>query len=115
MKCTFKIDTGHLSPPYDDSYEDLIIELSDEQFERLCKIMKELLDSKEYYSLHPGTEDNEWWLHKYLPDVNQKVREELEKQAPLIWDEGILPQLFNVDIYAPDEAWDVINEEEDDF
>lgn len=112
MQYDFKIDTGHLSPPYDEFYTDFPIELTEEQFERLCKVMRELLDNKIYYSKMPATDDHEWWLHDYLPDIHQKIRIELESRAAQVWGEGILDQLFNVDIYVPDEVWDSIEEEE---
>lgn len=113
MECNFKIDTMHLSYPYSGYYEDFIVELSDDQFRRLCETLYKLKESKELYSQQPMTDDDEWWLHKYLPDVHKIVRDELEKRAPEIWDEGIMPQLFNADIYAPDEAWEFINKLED--
>ena len=115
MKYSFQIDTGHLSYQYNGYYEDFDVELSDEQFEQLCITLKRLWETKELYSLHPGTEDHEWWLHKYHPDILKIVRDELEIRAPQIWDSGILPELYNVDIYVPDEAWCLIPDDEEDL
>ena len=114
MICTFFIDTIHLTSPYDEGFwNELPVELTDEQFDRLYRTMVDLIKSKEFYSLKPQTEDDEWWLHKYLPDIHQMIEDKLKEWAPKKWDEGILPQLFNVDMYAPQEAWDKYNLEKE--
>ena len=111
MKYIFWIDTAHLQHPYDEEDLDLPVELTDEQFERICQTMARLIESNEYHSMHPHTDDDEWWLYKYLPDIHQHIEETVREWAPKVWDEGILPQLFNVDMYVPEEVWDKLRED----
>ena len=50
--------------------------------------------------------DEEYFLKKYCPDILCKVRKTLLEYAPEIWDERIIPNLNQADIYVPEDVWD---------
>ena len=37
------------------------------------------------------------------------LEDKLKEWAPKKWEDGILPHLYNVDMYAPAEAWEKYN------
>ena len=107
-KCNFHIDTSHTSTYYENWYEDLPVELSDEEFEALCAAQKKWMSSGEWHEhmkSYPDA-DEEYFLKKYCPDILCEVRKTLLEYAPEIWDERIIPNLNQADIYVPDEVWD---------
>jgi hypothetical protein len=104
----FQIDTCHVSSEIDNMFDDWVeinVELSDEEVMELLKARKEWVESDEF-KIWDSDNDEESFLHKYVPNIHKKVRKALEEQAPSIWGKKIMPELFNVDIYLPDEICD---------
>lgn len=101
----FKIDISHCPYDYEDWYEDLPVELSGEEFESLCHAQRIWRETEEWKNRHSDM-DEEFFLQKYCPEILQKVRLALLKEAVGIWDEKIIPHLDQADIYVPDDVWD---------
>ena len=81
------------------------MELTDEQFDRLCKAHKSWIKNEGYLK-RDCLEDDEYFIHRDLPDIWEKFRAEIAERAPKIWDEGIIPYLPEMDLYIPDEAYE---------
>ncbi len=103
----FHIETFHLPAPYDEKwFQDFPFELTDEQFDRLCKEHAAWIET-ERFKKRNDLDDDEYFLHRYVPDVWEKFRSEIAERAPKMWDEGIIPHLYNIDLYVAEEVWDV--------
>jgi hypothetical protein len=102
----FKIDVIHCQPDYDNWYEDLPVELSDAEFHALCNAQKKWRTTDEWKNRHCDM-DEEYFINKYCPEILLKVRKTLLVKAIDIWDERIIPNLDQADIYVPEEVWDV--------
>lgn len=101
----FKIDVIHCQPDYEDWYEDLPVELSDEEFQALCIAQKKWRGTDEWKNRHCDM-DEEFFIKKYCPGIWHKVRQTLLVEAVNLWDERIIPNLDQADIYVPDEVLD---------
>ena len=101
----FRIDTCHLSREIDNMFDEWIpidVELSDDEVTELLKARETWFASEEFKKWDSAN-DEEYFLYNYVPNIHQKVRKVLEEQAPSIWGEKIMPELFNVDIYLPED------------
>lgn len=99
----FRIDTCHLSSEIDNMFDhwvEIDVKLSDEEVTELLKTRQEWFASEEFKKWD-SYNDEEYFLHKFVPNIHKKVRTALEEQAPYIWGEKIMPELYNVDIYLP--------------
>ena len=109
MKRLYKISisTSHLSYEVDSMYYDMQsikVELSDDEVVKLLRARKAWSISEEYKNDRGTTiTDEEYYLKKYVPNIHSKVRKALEEQAPSIWGDIIIPELFNVDIFLGEE------------
>lgn len=107
----FHIESFHLPYPYDEEfYQHFPMELTDEQFERLYNAFVIWRETDEYKHLN-DLADDEYFLHKYVPDIWEKFRAEISVRAPKIWDDGIIPYLSEMDMYVPDEVWERIQKQ----
>ena len=85
-------------------WQTIEVELSDDEVVRLLRARKAWYTSDEYKKDRGTTiTDEEYFMKKYVPDIHSKVRKALEEQAPSIWGDIIIPELFNVDIFITDE------------
>ena len=103
----FSISTTHLSYEIDSMYDDwqtIDVELSDDEVVKLLRARKAWYTSKEYKKDRGSTiTDEEYFMKKYVPDIHSKVRKAIEEQAPSIWGNKIIPELFNIDIFISNE------------
>lgn len=112
MICKFQIDTIHLpSKIYEmfDYWVGIDVELTKEEVCELIRARHEWMKSDEWKQWDSAN-DEEYFIRKHAPKIHAKVRKALEEQAPSIWGEIIMPELYNVDIYYPDDL-DEIEEE----
>ena len=106
-KYHFHFETFHLPPPYDDEwYQKFEMELTDEQFDRLCKAHRKWIDNENFIG-RDCLQDDEYYIHRDLPDIWELLRTKINELALQIWGEGIREYLDQTDMYIPDEAWDV--------
>jgi hypothetical protein len=103
--CNFEIDIMHLPVEYENSYEKLPVELTDEEFMTLCIAQKDWMTSGEWYRNYPEV-DEEYYLKKYCPEILAIVRRTLKEKAMQMWDERILSHLNMVGGYIPQEVWE---------
>ena len=101
----FKIDISHCQPYYEDWYEDLPVELSDDEFQALCIAQKKWRETDEWKNRHCDM-DEEFFIKKYCPEIWHKVRQTLLAEAVNLWDERIIPHLDQADIYVLEEVWE---------
>ena len=85
---------------FDDDWVDIDVELSYDEVAELLIKRKTWFESDEFKEMHGRTiDDEEYFLHKYVPHIHKKVRKAIEEQLPSILGEEIMPQ---VDIYVPE-------------
>ena len=109
----FSISTTHLSYEIDSMYDDwqtIDVELSDDEVVKLLRARKAWYTSKEFMEMGDTVTDEDYFMMKYVPDIHSKVRKALEEQAPSIWGDIIIPELFNVDIFITDELVSIYTE-----
>lgn len=109
----FSISTTHLSYEIDSMYDDwqtIDVELSDDEVVKLLRARKAWYTSKEFMEMGDTVTDEDYFMMKYVPDIHSKVRKALEEQAPSIWGDIIIPELFNVDIFITDELDSIYTE-----
>ena len=89
---------------YENWYEYMAVELTDEQFYRYCEAVKRWQTTDEYKNCSfEGGESS--FIERDLPDIYAVVWQQLVKQAPKIWDAQIVDYLDQVNIYTPEEVW----------
>jgi len=99
----FHIDSRGYVPNNDD-WTDIPVPLSDDEFNELSIAAYNWIESGEFKNVN--ADDEEFFLHKYCPQIHQRVRELLEQKAVDLWGESIRENLFDFDIYIPEEAYD---------
>lgn len=103
-KYMFHVDLIHLETHYDDWYEGFPVSLTKLEFKELCDAQKIWIQTEEYKKW-PSDGDEEYFIKKYCPSIHLKVREALKQFALNRWGEEIIDELFNADIYVPEEVW----------
>ena len=103
-KYMFHVDLIHLETHYDDWYEGFPVSLTKLEFKELCDAQKTWIQTEEYKKW-PSDGDEEYFIKKYCPSIHLKVREALKQFALNRWGEEIIDELFNADIYVPEEVW----------
>ena len=109
-RCSFEIETFFRVPfDYENEYESIMLELTDEQFNRYCDALRwwEATDEWKNWDIENG---DDYFIHRDLPDIWQLLQEELAKVAPVIWDERIKDYLDQVNIYTANEIYESVDE-----
>ena len=104
-RCNFEIEAFFGIPmDYENWYEYMAVELTDEQFYRYCEAVKRWQTTDEYKNCSfEGGESS--FIERDLPDIYAVVWQQLVEQAPKIWDAQINDYLDQVNIYTPHEVW----------
>lgn len=89
---------------YDNWYEHLIVELTDEQFNRYCKTLTYWLTTDEWKNWNDENGED-FFIKRDLPDIYALIIKELNRLAPQIWDERIIDYMDQINIYTADEIW----------
>ena len=104
-KCFFAVEAFFGIPvDYDNWYEHIEVELTDEQFTRYCETLKRW-ESTEEWAKWDRENGEDFFIKRDLPDIYALVWAKLEEQAPKIWDERIVDYLDQINIYTADEIW----------
>lgn len=105
-KCNFAIEACLGIPyNYDNWYEYLEVELTDEQFDRYCKTLENWNDTDEWKNWNNENGEN-YFINRDLPDIYQLIIDKLNTYAPQIWDERIIPFLDQINLYTANEIWE---------
>ena len=105
-RCHGHLETFHLNPPFDEEwYQEFEYELTDEEYDRLLKAFMEWSQTEEWKKMD-CLDDDEYYLHRYVPDLCEKIRGVSEARALEIWGESIRPELSNMGIYVPDDIYE---------
>ena len=109
-QCNFAVEAVFGIPiDYENWYEHMAVELSDEQFCRYCETLKHWITTDE--GKNWDSENGEdFFIKRDLPDIYALIWEQLVEQAPKIWDERVVNYLDQVNIYTADEIWDAVRE-----
>ena len=105
-KCNVNIEAFFGIPfDYENWYEDMEIELTDEQFERYLKMLEKWKQSDEWkkWDMENG---EDFFIRRDLPDIYQIIQSRLQVYAPQVWDERIIPYLDQINIYTSNEMWE---------
>lgn len=105
-KCNVNIEAFFGIPfDYENWYEDMEIELTDEQFERYLKMLEKWKQSDEWkkWDMENG---EDFFIHRDLPDIYQIIQSRLQVYAPEVWDERIIPYLDQINIFTSNEMWE---------
>ena len=105
-KCNVNIEAFFGIPfDYENWYEDMEIELTDEQFERYLKMLEKWKQSDEWkkWDMENG---EDFFIHRDLPDIYQIIQSRLQVYAPQVWDERIIPYLDQINIFTSNEMWE---------
>ena len=82
----FRIDTCNLPSEIDNMFDhwvEIDVELSDEEVTELLKARQEWFASEEFKKWD-SYNDEEYFLHKFVPNIHKKVRTALEELAAYI-------------------------------
>ena len=83
-KCNVNIEASFGIPfDYENWYEDMEIELTDEQFERYLKMLEKWKQSDEWkkWDMENG---EDFFIRRDLPDIYQIIRSRLQVYAPQV-------------------------------
>ncbi len=104
----FHIESLNLTYPYyEDWFHEFPMELTDNQFERLCKALKGWIENEGFFQ-RGAWEDDGSLIRRDLPDIWEQYEEELAERAPVIWDKGVNQYLHSVDLFLPEEAYEEV-------
>lgn len=113
-KCNFPIEACFGMPMiYDNWFERLCIELTDEQFDRYCSILKKWITSEEWRK-KDDLSGEDFFIRRDLPDIYELIMNKLKKEAPAIWDDRINDYIDQINIYTADEIWEAIYKGKDE-
>ena len=102
-KCNFAIEAFFGIPyDYDNWYEYMEVELTDEQFDRYCETYERWHASDEWEKWNDENGEN-FFIERDLPEIYQLITDKLKAYAPQIWDERIVPYLDQINIYTAEE------------
>lgn len=109
--CNFEIEAFFGLPfDYENWYETMTVELTDEQFDHYCDALRRWKTTEEWKN--SDIEDgDDYFIHRDLPDIWQLLQEQLAKVAPVIWDERINDYLDQVNIYTANEIYESVDRE----
>lgn len=109
-KCKFDIEAFFGIPfDYENWYESMIVELTDEQFDRYCEALRRWQATDEWKNWNDENgHDN--FIKMDLPDIWQLLQKLLAKVAPVIWDERIIGYLDQINVYTADEIYESIRD-----
>ena len=105
-KCIFKIEAFFGIPiDYENWFEDMEVELTEEQFDRYCETLERWHASDDYKKWNDENGED-YFIKRDLPDIYQIIIDKLKTYAPQVWDERIMPYLNQVNIFTADEIWE---------
>lgn len=105
-KCNFAIEACLGIPiHYDNWYEHMEVELTDEQFNRYCETLEKWKTTDEWKQWNDENGED-YFIKRDLPDIYQLIIDKLKANAPKIWDERIMPYLDQINIYTAEEIWE---------
>lgn len=108
--CNFAVEAVFGIPmDYENWYDHMLVELTDEQFDRYCETLS-LWRFTDEWKNWDDENGEDFFIKRDLPDIYDLIRKKLVEQAPKIWDERIVDYLDQVNIYTADEIWDVVRE-----
>jgi len=67
---------------------------------------KKFYKSEKWHELRRFDNDDEYFLLHCCPNIHKKVREALENFTRKLWQEEVVQQLDQTDLYLPDEIYD---------
>ncbi len=103
--CNFAIEVMFGVPfDYENWYEHMPIELTDEQFNRYCETAKRWETFAEWKEWNDENGED-FFIKRDLPDIYALIQENLVRVAPIVWDERINDYLDQINIYTADEIW----------
>lgn len=104
-KCSFAVE-AFLGIPidYENWFEHIIVELTDEQFTLYYETLKHWETTDEWKNWDSANGDN-FFIKRDLPEIYTLIWEQLIKEAPKIWDERVINYLDQINIYTADEIW----------
>ena len=107
-QCNFAVEAVFGIPiDYENWYEHMAVELSDEQFCRYCETLKHWITTDEWKNWD-SENGEDFFIKRDLPDIYALIWEQLVEQAPKIWDERVVNYLDQVNIYTADEIWEAV-------
>ena len=92
----FDIDLIHLNPEPDDWFFTLPVRLTLTEIEELRKAEKKWMPEWKKRNDDP---DEEYYIHKYCPSVHKKVRDTLMEYCIRHFEQQVVDQLDQADIY----------------
>lgn len=106
--CHFAIEAFFGIPiNYENWFEHMCVELTEEQFERYCAALERWTHSEEWKKWNTDNGED-FFIKRDLPDIYDIIKERLTRIAPLIWDDRINDYLDQIRIYTADEIWEAL-------
>ena len=112
ITCHFAIEARYGIPiRFDNWYEHIAVDLTEEQFERYCETLKYWRTTDEW---NQWNEENgeDFFIKRDLPDIYDLVMKKIIEHAPKIWDERIMNYIDQLNIFTADEIYNKVLEEE---
>ena len=105
-KCKFDIEALWGLPfYYENWFESMTVELTDEQFNRYCEAFRHWKTTDEWKNWNDEN-GHDYFIRRDLPDIWLLLQKHLAKVAPVIWDERIIDYLGQINVYTADEIYE---------
>lgn len=112
ISCNFALEACYGIPiHYDNWYEHIAVDLTEEQFERYCETLKHWRMTDEWKNWNSDNGED-FFIKRDLPDIYDMVMKKVIEQAPKIWDERIMNYIDQLNLITADEIYFKVLEEE---
>ena len=96
---------------YDNWYEHVAVDLTEEQFERYCETLKHWRTTDEWNNWNKDNGED-FFIKRDLSDIYEMVMKKVIEQAPNLWDDRIMNYIDQLNIITADEIYFKVLEEE---
>lgn len=110
IKCKFFVEACLGMPMiYENWWEELEVELTEEQFSRYADVLYKWCHSSEFKEWNDDN-GHDFFIKRDLSDIYDIIWTRLKEMAPQIWDERINDYLGQINIFTADEIYDRMHE-----
>lgn len=105
IRCNFGLEACPGIPiHYDNWWEHVAVDLTEEQFARYCDTLKHWQSTDEWKNKNDEDGDD-FFIKRDLPDIYDMIMKAVMAQAPKIWDDRILDYIDQLNIITADEIY----------
>ena len=109
-KCLFNIEAMLGIPfDYDNWFEEMEVELTDEQFNQYCDTLVKW-EATDEWNEWDDENGHDYFIRRDLPEIYKIVRQKLIEVVPIKWGEQCMEYIDQINIYTPAEIYSAVED-----